>query len=275
MAERVDTDRVGGLFQKVHAFLLDDAFRNGDDDGIFLLEKCFDVLQALSGVKGQFRQINEIHAVAVGSVDQRSRAGEPARVSAHDLDDRDHFHVIDAGVLDDFLRGDRHVLRRGAEARGVVRDGQVVVDGLRNTDKADVRTDQMRVVRHLGNGVHRVIAADVEEILDVQALQASEQLLVDLISLFDGRKFISAGTQIARRRALQKLDVDGIRKDRIQIDVAAVQEALDAVAHAVHGPEAKLFRLRENACQTGVDDCGGTAGLADDHISHESFFVHK
>ena len=91
----------------------------------------------------------------------------------------------------------------------MVGDHQVIVDGLGHAHKADVAADVCAVVGQLADGVHRVVTADVEEVADVQLLQDLKQLDVDGLTLggVPVGQLVAAGTQIAGRRALQKLNV--------------------------------------------------------------------
>ena len=55
---------------------------------------------------------------------------------------------------------------------------QVIVNRLGNAHKADIAANMGTVISQLADGIHAVIAADVEEIADIQFAQDLEQLLV-------------------------------------------------------------------------------------------------
>ena len=59
------------------------------------------------------------------------------------------------------------VLGRRAVAGGVVGQAQVVVDGLGHADEPDAAADLGTVAAELGDGVHGVVAADVEQRADI------------------------------------------------------------------------------------------------------------
>ena len=60
----------------------------------------------------------------------------------------------------------------------MVGDHQIVVDGLGHAHEADVALDALAVLSQLADGIHRVVAADVEEVADVQLFEDGEELLV-------------------------------------------------------------------------------------------------
>ena len=131
-----------------------------------------------STLNGHFGQADHVHALAVVALGQSGGSGQPAGVAAHDLHHGDVLGAVNGGVTDDLLHHHADVLGSRAVAGGVVGDHQVVVDGLGHAHKADVALDACAVICQLADGVHGVVAADVEEVADVQLLQDGEQLLV-------------------------------------------------------------------------------------------------
>ncbi len=70
--------------------------------------------------KGDFRQKDEVGAVAVVAACEAGRTGQPSGVTAHDLGHSHAADVVDGGVTDDFLEDGGDVLGRRAVAGGVV-----------------------------------------------------------------------------------------------------------------------------------------------------------
>ena len=155
----------------------------------------------------------------------------------------------------------------------MVSDHQVVVDGLGHAHKADLAADMGAVVGQLADGVHRVVAADVEEIADVQLFQDLEQLDVDGLALggVPIRQLVAAAAQIAGRRALEQLNVQGGLELFIQHAGTALQQTRHAVQHAVDLAGTAALAALIHAGQAGIDDRSGTAGLTDDCIFCHSF----
>ena len=83
---------------------------------------------------------------------------------------------------------------------------EIVVDRLGNADKADRAFDLRRIAGKLADGVHRVIAADVKEIADVQPLQFFKEDAVEAVGEVL-REFKTAGTQIRRRSQAKKFQI--------------------------------------------------------------------
>src|SRR5699024_6916564 len=161
---RVD---IVGQLADVATVLQLDAFGHGNDDaGLFGLHPLH-LLHKVVHVEGDLRQADHVHTFAVLGFGQGGGSGQPAGVAAHALHDGDILGAVDGGVTDDLLHDHADVLGGTAVAGGVVGDHQVVVDGLGHAHEADVAAHMLAVVRQLADGVHAVVAADVEEIADV------------------------------------------------------------------------------------------------------------
>ena len=269
VAERVHIVGAAAGLAHIGAVRQADALGDGDEHGVLVLEQAAHLRQERLDVKGHFGQIDEIDALAVLALGQRGRAGEPARVAAHDLDDRDQLLLVGeaVAVADDLLDGGGDVLRRAAVARCVVGQGEVVVDRLGHAEEALRLAGEQRVVGELLDGVHRVVAADVDEALDVELVENVEDLDVDVLILVDGGQLVAAGAQEGGRGALEDLDVQLVLDIVGQIDVLLIEQALDAVAHAVDLVEAAIHGRLEHARQAGVDDSRRAAGLSYDDVA--------
>ena len=133
---------------------------------------------------------------------------------------------------------------------------QVIVNRLGNAHKADIAANMGTVISQLADGIHAVIAADVEEIADIQFAQDLEQLLVYGFALggVPVGQLVAAAAQIAGRCALEQLNVHGTFQLVIQYADAALQQAGHAVHHAVHLTCTAALAAFINAGQAGIDD---------------------
>ena len=152
----------------------------------------------------------------------------------------------------------------------MVGQAQVVVDGLGHTDEPHAAAHPVAVAAELGDGVHGVVAADVEHRADVVLVKQGEQL--------DERggvgvrvgQLVAAAAQIAGRGALEQLNAHAVVQQDIQLDELFLEQALDAVLHAVHLVGTQTAGSLVHACQAGIDDGRGAAALTNDHIfGHE------
>ena len=204
--------------------------------------------------------------------------GDEADLAAHRLHHQDRVGRRRAGVL--LVRAEHAagpVPRDRAVAGRVVdelelRIADVVVDRLRHARGDEVQPALGRQRAHLVRGVHRVVAADVEEIADVVRLEhldrAVEVLPVLLLEL------VAAGADRAgRRRDAQQLDL--LRRLRAEVHQLLLQHALDAVEPGVDRAEIvreRPARINDRA-KAVVDDGRRPAGLRDDDVlaaSHDS-----
>ena len=96
----------------------------------------------------------------------------------------------------------RQVLGRRAVAGGVVGEAEVIIDGLGYTDKTHRTAYLCAVAAELGDGVHRVVAADVEHRADVVLVKQGEQLDVGRGVRLRLGELVAAAAQIAGRCAL-------------------------------------------------------------------------
>ena len=158
----------------------------------------------------------------------------------------------------------------------MVGDHQVVVDGLGHAHKADVALDALAVLGQLADGVHGIVAADVEEVADVQLFQNGEQLFVDGLVLMPVRQLVAAAAEEAGRGALEQLDVQIVRQHGGKIHHPLLQQTGNAIAHTVNDLCAAVLAAFKYACKACIDDGSRTARLTNDCIfTHDdfSFFV--
>ena len=175
-------------------------------------------------------------------------------MTAHDLGHSHAADVVDGGITDDFLEDGGNVLGRRAVAGGVVGEAEVIIDGLGYTDKTHRTAYLCAVAAELGDGVHRVVAADVEHRADVVLVKQGEQLDVGRGVRLRLGELVAAAAQIAGRCALEQLNVHGTFQLVIQYADAALQQAGHAVHHAVHLTCTAALAAFINAGQAGIDD---------------------
>ena len=267
VAEGVDGVHVVRQLADVAAVGQANALGNRHDDGGIALLQRLDLGDELLGVKRHLGQADEVDALAVLALRQRRGRGQPAGVAAHDLDDGDVLRAVNRRVADELLHDDADVLGGGAVARGMVGAHQVVVDRLGHADEADVAADLLGIVAQLADRVHAVVAADIEEVSDIHAVEDREQVFIDLGMLEIAGQLVAAASQIGGRAALEQLDLKRGAQRRTQIDHTALEQALDAVQHAVDMLRTAHLAGLQHACQARVNDTGRAAGLTDDSIT--------
>jgi hypothetical protein len=109
---------------------------------------------------------------------------------------------------------------------------EIVVDGLRHVEAAEVVAGLSRLLADDAAGVGRVVAADIEEIADIMRAGAVEDLLaVGLVGLVAGR------AERRRRRAGEPLEPIG--GDRGEVD-EPLSAWFDDAAHPVPHAEYAL-----------------------------------
>ena len=239
-----------------------DTLGNGHHAVALFLIDAIHIGQELLHVEVHLGEVHQIGASAVGG-SQSGSASQPAGVTAHDLHDADHAGVIDPGVLIDLHAGGGDVLGGGGEAGAVVGAEQVVVDGLGHAHHAAVVAYLLHILGDLVAGVHRVVAAVIEEVTDVILLKNLQNTLVVRVIHVGIRHLVTAGTQSGGGGVLQQLQLGGILLTHIKQTV--VQNALDAVLRAEDAGDIGVFQGRgDHAVGTGVDNGSGAAGLAED-----------
>ena len=260
------------VFGNELAVLVVHAFGNDDQTFLVLFVDRLDLLGERVQIKINLGQVDQIRAVAAVVRQRRSR-GQPAGVTAHALHDRDHAGVIHGGILVHFHHGRRDVLRRRTVARAMVGAVQVVVDRLRNAHYAALVAVLQHILGDFVAGIHRVVAAVVEEIADVVLLEDLEDALIIGIVHIGILQLIAAGTQRGGRRILHQRKL--CRIFLAHVDQIVIQNALDAVQRAEYlGDRIGLQRGLDRAVSGSVNGGGRTAGLTDNasatKLAHEN-----
>ena len=84
----------------------------------------------------------------------------------------------------------------------MVGERQIIVNSLGASHKADLRTGDDSVIGKLLDGVHGIVAADIDKAVNLQIRQDLEDFFIDLPAVVDVRKLVAAGTQISTGGAL-------------------------------------------------------------------------
>ena len=127
--------------------------------------------QELLFVEGPFGHVHEVGRVLVAALGQGRGGREPSGVAADGLVDRelvDLLHV--AGQSAGLLHGQGRVSRRAGVSRCVVGGVEIVVDRLGHADAAKLVALPGREVSDAMDRIHRVVAADHEDSVDVVPL---------------------------------------------------------------------------------------------------------
>ena len=235
-----------------------DPFTHRDHAAAVLAVDAIHVGQEVLGVEVPLRAVDQVRAIIrVGSAQGAGR-GEEASVAPHDHGDVDPGQgaVIQVGAH----KGQGNEAGRRGEARGVVVEDQVVVDGLGHMDAPEVVTCRVGLGVDDTRGVRAVVAADIEEVAHVMRLEHLEDALAILLIR------LVPGAQDARGRgAGHPLQVVGCLLG--QVHELFVDDALDAVDSAINpGDLRELACLHDDAHQGLVDHRGRPATLSDHNL---------
>ena len=145
----------------------------------------------------------------------------------------------------------------------MVGDGQVVVDGLGRThDRQPLDVVAGDVIGKLVDGVHRVVAADVDKVGDV----ARQQRIDDRFELgiFCIVELEPAGAQRSCRSVAEQVELFRRSQRLRKVDKVSGQNALDAVSRAVDAVHLRTGQAAlHHAGDGGVDGSGRSTRLGD------------
>ena len=280
VAECVDGKNRAAGFADELAVSSRDTLGNRDDDGTLGLRQIFDLFHESIEVEGPLRQIDRVTAGAVTALCQSCSSGQPACVTAHDLNDDDRRLCSAKGlvVTDDLLDGGSDVFACGSISGAVVSDRQIVVDRLGNAHEIFVLDALLsrKIGKHL-DGIHGIIAACIKQSVDVIGIHHIQNLLIGLGAGIDLGHFETAGAEERGGRSLEQLNSHGICKIFVKINDTALQKTFDAVNHAINLVITLLLGLIINTADRSVDDSCRAAGLSDYTITltHSSFSFFK
>ena len=189
MAKGVHIIHAVGQLAHIAAVCQADPLRNSNHNGLFFLQKTPYLLHKLLHIKGKLRQINEIRPFTILSLGKSGCTCEPSGIPSHDLNDSYKSLSIFQGiaVADDLLCGGSDVLGSTSVARCVIGQSQIVVNGLGNADELCGIALYNGVIGKLFDGVHGVVAADVNKALDLQLVQDPKDLFKNFRIFMDFR----------------------------------------------------------------------------------------
>ena len=219
---------------------------------------CLHVGQELVDDEGALGQVDQMRAVVGIFARERRGRGEEAGVPAHDDRDIDAFQrrIVEIGAREGL--GDE--ARRGRKARRMIEADEIVVDRLGDMDRAEPMAGFLRL---LGDDAHRVggiVAADVEERVDLVRLQDLE----DLLAIFEVGLVAGRAERGGGRRG-DRLEIGG--RLLPEIDEIVVDDAAHAVQRAIDMADVgKPPRLERHAGQRLVDHRRRAASLGDEDL---------
>ena len=267
MAEDVD-GAGGGTLADVGPVGVADALADRDEDGAVFLKLGLDVGDKGVVGEGALGEVDKLGLIAAVEAGAGGGGGKPAGVAAHDLDDGDGGNVVDGDVAGKLGEGCGDVLGGGAEAGGMVGAAEVVVDGFRRAHDGDVKPLLAHELRELGDGIHRIVSADVDEIADIKLPEDLDNLLELGAVLFEGLELQAAGAESRAGGTDEPLHGLGGAELRAEVDEASVEDALDAVDARIDRTDAVgQHRLCDGSGDGSVDGGGRAAGLCDQKVS--------
>ena len=233
-----------------------------------LLVNPLDISHKLIHIEISLRHINEVGAGAVSS-SETSGSSKPTGMTAHDLDDADHTGVIDPGVMINLHAGGGNILGSRSVAGAVVGAEQVVINGLGHAHHTALIANLLHILADLVAGVHRVVAAVIEEIANIVLLEDLQDSLVVRVIHIRIRHLVAAGAQSRRGGVEQQLQLLCVLLGHI--DQAVTENTLDAVFSTIDiGDDIAVQSGTDHAVSTGVDNRSRTTGLTDDAGAFEN-----
>jgi len=122
-------------------------------------------------------------------------------MASHEFHNGNRLLLVHRRIQRNLPYGSCHILRRTAVARRVIGLNQVIINGLRNTDKPNVASVMGRIAGKLADRIHGIIAADVQEIANLHPAEFFKDRLIESIRQAL-RKLVTAGPQVCRRGQL-------------------------------------------------------------------------
>ena len=245
---------------------------------VLVFQHLFDILGKGIEVKITFGEVDEIGTATVTVLGRkRSGGGEPAGVSAHYLNYRRHFVVVNIGVLVYLHTGGGDEFCGAAEAGAMIRAKQVVVNGLRNAYNAALVSHVFKIAAYLVAGIHRIVATVIEKVANVVLFKDFEYALILRVILFVVLDLIAAGAKLRRRCVKKELEFIFVLFAHVVKFV--IKYALNAVCRPIDLRDTVTFKCGfDNAVCAGVNNRCGTAGLTEYAGSDESgieIFIQK
>ena len=180
MAESVGTGSTVVFADESAVFVMDSLGYTDDNVAVFL-KGSINFPEKFFYIEIRFRKINEKWVVSGVFPGKGSGSGEPACVTSHDLDNGDRFFLINTGVQGDLTDSGSYVTGSASEARGMVCVYKIVINGLRLAEDTDITVDLFGIAGKLADGIHGIIAANVQKITDLHPVEFVKNGLIKSI----------------------------------------------------------------------------------------------
>ena len=168
-----------------------DSFRHCNHNRGFFLEEIFDFDKEFINIKRNFRQIDKIWSITVFCTCKCCRTGQPSCITSHDLHDRDHTLLIGKAlcITDDFFGRRANVFGCTSETWCMISQCKVIINGLWNTKEFLLLASKNRIIRKFLYGIHRIVSANVDKRINIQAVQDFKDFLINCFIFVNLRKF--------------------------------------------------------------------------------------
>ena len=238
----------------VVAIGINEPFAHHNEAVFFTLQGALHVGDEFLVREGHLRKQNDVGRIVrkVPAFSEGGSGGDPASVAAHDFEDGHkialaHGLVVAAHLAD----GGGHVFDHGTVAGAVVGDGKVVIDGLGDTDDAEIVALFLGKLGDLVGGVLGIVAASVEKVADILRFEDFEHALEIGLVL----ELVAASAE-SRTGSVTKT-TNGLLRLGSEIDEIFVKNSENAVERAVNLFDAIMIEcFGHNAFDTGVNDRG-------------------
>ena len=151
---------------------------------------------------------------------------------------------------------------------------KIVVDRLGNAHHAAFIADALHIFRNLVAGIHRIVAAVVEEITDVILAEDFQDPLIIGIVHIGILELIAAGTERGGRSMQKQGELVSVFFAHIVKNI--VQNAADAVGRTVNLRDIRTVqRSTDYAVSACIDNRSRTAGLADDRGTNQLLHIEN
>ena len=156
-----------------------DTFRYTDDQVIFRFKTLFQRSKKGFLVKICLRQINQHRVVLLEFAGKYGCCGQPAGMTAHDLNDGNRFCIINRSIQPNFTDRSSHIFCSTAKSRCVVGEDQIVVDRFRNAHDTYINVVGSSIAGKLADGIHRIVSTYIKEVTDIHFFKFLKQQRID------------------------------------------------------------------------------------------------
>ena len=220
-----------------------DTLGNCDNNiGVLLKSRSY-VSEELVHIEVSLGEIYKIGSDSVYDSADSGSGGKPARITSHNFNDGYSLGGVNRAVANDLLHCGGDILCRRAEAGSVVGYNKVVVDGLGHAHDSHLVIVILQILGKLCNGIHRIVAADIEEVSDIIFLEDGKELFVNFISLTNLGKLFTARAESRRGGVLKLCDKSVICKIFVKVNESFLEKSLNTVSHSVKSLNASVVNI--------------------------------